>query len=426
MKKVLLLSYYFPPSGGAGVQRWLKFISYLPEYGWLPTVITTSEGDYPVLDSSLCKKIPDQVQVIRTNTPTFNKLIGMVNTENDSKYPYGSLRTADSDPITKKILYWLRLNMIVPDSRVIWNKIAYKAALEELRKKKYDLVVTTGPPHSTHLIALELKKKFPIKWIADFRDPWTKIYYLQEISQNKLIQKMNRKYESAVVEKADLNIIISQSIADTLPAGNKVVLSNGYDPEDFFNIEEVPAPFFRIKYIGKLTEGQDIKKPLQWLNETSKERKIGNIEFSFIGTLGEAAKQERVLPHLHIRNIGYITHIKALNEMANADILLLLINKCPENKGILTTKLFEYIGSKTFILGIGPTDGEAAQFLEKYKAGKMVEYDDREGFIQTVSDLYAHWIKGKNTKNRENIDPLSTPEQARELSGIFDQITTDN
>ncbi len=422
MKKILLISYYFPPCGGASVQRWLRFIRYLADFDWETTVITTSEGDYPIYDSSLCKKIPDEVKVIRTQTPVLHKLTQIMKSDKEGNYPYGTLRTKKEDPITRKMLYWLRINMIVPDSRVVWNKIGYKAALEELRKKKYDLVVTTGPPHSTHLIGMELKKRFPITWITDFRDPWTAIYYLQGLPQNRIILNMNRKLEKSVIEKADLNIIISQAIANSLPEGKKQILTNGFDPEDFFNIEKVPSSFFRIKYIGKLTEGQDINKVLQWLNLSSKERKMGNIEFSFIGTLAGMEKIDRDYPYLHIRNIGYITHLKAISEMYNADILILLINKCPDNKGILTSKLFEYIGSKTFILGIGPTDGEAAEILHQYKAGKMVDYDDGEGFVQTLSELYTSWNKGKSVKNRTDISPLSAPGQVKELTGIFEQV----
>ncbi|MBW6516299.1 MAG: glycosyl transferase [Candidatus Cloacimonetes bacterium] len=423
MKRLLLISYYFPPCGGAGVQRWLRFIRYLPKYGWMPTVVTTSEGDYPVFDSSLCKKIPDEVKVIRTKTPAFNQIFKMIKSDKDDNYPYGSLRTSKEDSFLKKSLYWMRINMVVPDSRVVWNKIAFNTALDEIRKKRYDLVVTTGPPHSTHLVGLEIKKKILINWIADFRDPWTKIYYLQDLPQNKILHKINQNFEKTVLEKADLSLIISNSIADSLPAGNKQVLSNGYDPEDYFNTDIISSSFFRIKYVGKLTEGQDIKKPLNWLNEISKERKIGNIEFSFVGTLSGVAKYERDFPYLHIRSIGYLNHLRAISEMSNADILILLINKCSDNKGILTSKLFEYIGSKTFIIGIGPTDGEAAEILEKYNAGKMVEYDDREGFVNIVTELYKKWNKRTNIKNSTEISKLSAPNQTKELSEILEQIS---
>lgn len=422
MKKLLLISYYFPPCGGAGVQRWLRFIRYLPEQGWLPTVITTCEGDYPVLDPSLCKKIPDQIRVTRSKTPVFGKILKLFKSEKEGDYPYGSLRTRKDDKLSKKILYWIRNNTVVPDSRVVWNKTAYTVALRELRMRHYDLVITTGPPHSTHLVGMELKKRFPIKWIADFRDPWTNIYYLQKIQQNKLLLKLNRKLEKEVVETADLNIIVSQSISDSLPEGNKVVLTNGFDPEDFFNVETIPSTFFRVKYIGKLTEGQDVEQPLQWLNEMSRDDKISNIEFSFVGTLPGSDRYEKDNPYLHIRNVDYLTHLRAVSEMVNADLLLLLVNDCPDNKGILTTKLFEYIGSGTSILGIGPKDSEAAEILHEYNAGTMVAYGDKEAFALYVIETYDLWSEGEKSKNKTDVSALSTPCQVKILADLLDEM----
>jgi hypothetical protein len=426
MKKLLLISYYFPPCGGASVQRWLKLIRYLPDYGWQPTVLTTSEGDYPVLDSSLCKKIPNTIKVIRTKTPAVGKILNLFKNKKERPYPYGSLQAREDDSLTKKALYWIRLNLIVPDSRVIWNKTAYHFALQELRKKKYDLVVTTGPPHSTHLVALELRKHFPIKWIADFRDPWTKIYYLQELRQNKMLLRLNQKLEKSVLRKAQLNIIISERIADSLPPGKKHILPNGFDPEDYFNINTVPSSFFRVKFVGKQTEGQDIKTPLKWLNELSKEQSSLDIEFSFIGTHSAVSDYKRDYPNLHVRNIGFITHLRAISEMVNADLLLLLINNCPDNKGILTTKLFEYLGSRTYIIGLGPVAGDAAEILNECHAGKMIDYGDRQGFFAIVRNIYREWHKGKSIKNKKDISKYSTPSQAKDLSLLFEQLASEN
>jgi len=422
MKKLLLITYYFPPCGGAGVQRWLRFIRYLPAYGWMPTVITTTEGDYPHLDSSLCKKIPKDLKVIRTRTPVLHRILKLIPSEKGKSYPYGSLKTERGDKLSRRLIFWLRNNLVIPDSRVIWNRIACNAALNELRIKKYDLIITTGPPHSTHLVGLRLKKQLQIKWITDFRDPWTTIYYLQNLRQNIVLQKINRKLEKDVIERADLNLIISQSIADTFPDGNKQVLINGYDPDDFFNIETLPSSFFRIKYIGKLTEGQDVSSPLEWLNDLAREKNIVNIEFSFIGTLPAGDEYERGYSYLHIRNVGYIKHMDAIREMVNSDILLLLINRCPDNKGILTTKLFEYIGSRSYIIGIGPTDGDAAKILHDYNAGIMLDYEDRKGFISKVFELYRQWDKDQDIKNRSDISNLSSRNQTRELSKILDDL----
>ena len=181
MKKVLVIVYYWPPSGGAGVQRWLKFVKYLPESGWQPTVITTTKGDYPAIDESLCKEVPNGIKVIQTQTPTFGKLFKKINGK-ISDVPYGSLEKGSNDSAMKKFFIWFRLNLVIPDARTLWNKYAYKTASKELLTNKYDAVITSGPPHSTHLVGLKLKKKYNIKWTADFRDPWTKIDYLEKVN----------------------------------------------------------------------------------------------------------------------------------------------------------------------------------------------------------------------------------------------------
>ena len=158
MKKVLILTYYFPPSGGAGVQRWLKFAKYLPEFGWQPTIITTKDGDYPIIDNSLLDEIPQNIKIIRTKTPSIYNIYAKF-MKNGEKVPYGSMQILKNDSIFKKLSLYIRKNFIIPDARKVWNKHAFLAAKKELLIRKYDAVITTGPPHSTHLIGLKLKTK---------------------------------------------------------------------------------------------------------------------------------------------------------------------------------------------------------------------------------------------------------------------------
>lgn len=177
--KILIITYYWPPSGGAGVQRWLKFAKYLPQFGVEPIILTTLDGDYPAIDDSLLADVPNNVEVIRSYTPTFKKLFS----KQKSKTPYGSLKIADNDKIFKKLAVWIRLNFVVTDARKIWNKHAVKKAIEILSDKSIDAIITTGPPHSTHLIGSKLKKLYGIRWIADFRDPWCDIDYLNNVKR---------------------------------------------------------------------------------------------------------------------------------------------------------------------------------------------------------------------------------------------------
>jgi len=209
MKKILIITYYWPPCGGVGVQRWLRFIKYLPQHDWELVVLTTTNGDYPTFDKSLLADLSDDIRVIRSKTPTFGKLYKKVG---DSKVPYGSLEVNSDDSWLKKLSIWIRLNLVIPDARRIWNRFAFQAARKELRINKYDTVITTGPPHSTHLVGLKLKKKFNINWLVDLRDPWTQMGYLKSVKRFKLTSYFDKLLENRVVRNCDAVIAASQKI----------------------------------------------------------------------------------------------------------------------------------------------------------------------------------------------------------------------
>ncbi len=420
MKKFILLSYYFPPCGGAGVQRWLRLLKYLPEYGWQPTVITTDDGDYPVRDESLLDHVPKRVKVIHTKTLSFGHMFRSMSGD-QAGLPYGSLQTDKNDGIWKKSLFWIRLNLIFPDARVIWNHSCLKAALKELLTDKYSCVITTGPPQSTHLVGMKLKKAYHVKWIADFRDPWTKIIYLKFVSQNRLIKRLNLRAERKAVARADLNLVISQYISDSLSHGNKQVFWNGFDPSDFLDMKYERSLVFRIKYMGNLTDGQDIhqilKILLKWLVNNPKI----HIEFSFLGTFQEIPKDIQAYG-INIRNMAFMPHQEALKETVDAELLLLIINEYEGNEGMLTNKLFEYIGSRTPILCLGPLHGEAASIITKFKAGTVYDYTDENGVLNTLDSQYNKWNTGEDLRNTEDISELSAPVQAKKLSEILDKL----
>jgi hypothetical protein len=420
MKKFILLTYYFPPCGGAGVQRWLRLLKYLPQYGWQPTVITTENGDYPVCDESLLKQIPESLTVIRTKTISFGQFFKSILGKKEN-IPYGNLQTDKNDSLTKKMLYWLRLNVVLPDARVVWNQSCMNAALNELITDKYACVITTGPPHSTHLVGLKLKKNHKVKWIADFRDPWTKIYYLKLASQNNLIKLFNRQMEKDVVCHADMNLVISQYIADSLPKGKKRVFWNGFDPVDFKGLTYEKSNVFRIKYIGKLTDGQDIHTVLQSISKWLTTNSQYQVEFSFIGTFSEIPADIQSY-NFNIRNMEFMQHKDAIIETVNSELLLLLINEYEGNEGMLTTKLFEYIGSRTPILCVGPPTGEAADIIEQFKAGAVCEYNDEKDLLYALEYYYHKWSKGDDIRCDEDISELTAPIQAMKLAKILNNV----
>ncbi len=418
MKRCLLLTYYFPPCGGAGVQRWVRFLRYLPENGWLPTVITTKNGDYPVIDESLLQTIPPEIEIIRTHTPSYKKLFQAF-AGRKASIPYGDFSTDKSDSPLKKLAFLMRLHLVAPDMRITWNPHLYRAALQELRTRRYDCIVTSAPPYSTHLVGMKLRKRFGIPWLADFRDPWTKVFYLQQQKQNPLIRWINRSMERKVLANADLNLVITNYIADELPAGNKRVLYNGYDHKDFEGSEYHAQEKFRVKYIGKVTQGQDVSVAVEALREL-RDGGMDKIEMVFVGTWKAGEEPYR---YDFVRSLPQMPHEQAVGQIVDAEALLLLINQYAGSKGMLTTKLFEYIGSGTPIVSLGDTTGEAAQVLRDYDAGKMIDYRNVEAFKNEIGRLYRAWNGSNAIRNRNNTAALSAKEQTKQLAEALNSIT---
>ena len=417
MKKVLIIVYYWPPSGGAGVQRWLKFVKFLPQFGWQPTVITTKNGDYPVLDESLEKEVPGNIQVIRTKTPTFRKLFSTV-----ESIPYGSLESKSGDSFSRKTALWFRRHLIIPDARKVWNRYALSAASKELKSNDYDAVITSGPPHSTHLVGLKIREKSGVKWLADFRDPWTKIDYLEKVKRHPLTEKWDRKLETRVVHGCDMILSINQKILNDLEAQNKgVIIPNGFDPADFKIPGKKETTDFQINYFGNITAERNPLIVLKAVNRIFSD--APEIRLNFWGNVSAEIKEQ--LAGLDKNNIlsihNYIPHDQMLEKMLNSSLLLLLINNVPDNTGILTGKLYEYLGAKIPILGIGPVEGEAAFILQTTKTGRMFDYDQQKEIAEFILDQYKH--EHDNNFDTDEINKFSRQQQTRQLAEILSLLT---
>ncbi len=413
MKKILLISYYFPPCGGAAVQRWLRLLPLLDTAGYKITVLTTQDGDYPVRDDSLLQKLPSGIEIIRTYTPVFGSLWKRFAGKGKS-IPYGSLDNSKSTSVLEKLMYWLRLNVIFPDARVVWNYYAKSKALFLCRTIVFDWIITTGPPQSTHLIGLYLKQQFKTKWIADFRDPWTQIYYLKRNKQNPVIRHINSYMERKVVQTADLNLVISKAISGQLPDGNKCVLYNGYDEQQFEDKLYTRGNQFRIKFIGQLTEGQDINSVLRFISAKTKEHSYNDVAFTFIGT------RKFIIPEVHftISFFDYMPHQQAINEMVDCELLILIINDYIGNQGMLTTKLFEYIASRTPVLCIGPLDGEAASIILETNSG-FVSESITERIWDYIDELYVKWQAMDSVRSDHDISQWSVQQQISRLISVL-------
>jgi glycosyltransferase involved in cell wall biosynthesis len=392
--KILIITYYWPPSGGAGVQRWLKFTKYLPSSGWLPVVLTVKPefAAYPFKDISLYGEIPLDVEIHRTKAINY---FSLYNTD-QSKIPHAGFASGSDNSRKNMISRFIRGNFFIPDPRKGWNRYAFRKACELIKLENISHIITTSPPHSTQLIGLKLKRKFPhIKWVADLRDPWTDIYYYDMFKPSLLARMADREMERNVLTKADTIITVGQTLAGILGSkGEKIshkihILPNGYDEEDFEGILPIIPEQFTITYVGTLSPAY----PVNGLIEAVKGLRVNDrpVSLKFVGTVPEPIRE--LFPADEEGNrpdfIQYCEHPEAIRYMMESTMLLLIIPDHPSNKSILTGKIFEYLATEKPVLLLGPADGDAAQLMVKCGYQGIFDYNDVQGirsFILKVAE----------------------------------------
>ena len=397
MKKVLVITYYWPPSGGAGVQRWVKFVKYFKDQNINPYIISVDSNfaSYPVIDNSLINDIPENTNVYLTKT---NEPYSIYKKINNNQTPFAGFANEGRPNFFQKIARFIRGNFFIPDSRKGWNDFAYKKAVEVLEKEKIDTVITTSPPHSTQIIGLKLKETLNIKWIADLRDPWTDIYYYKFMLHTKWAKRKDLNYEKSVIEKSDNIVVVSDSIKQLLINKSNLiqeskihVIPNGFDEDDFSVSSKNKNSKFKLSYVGTITKDyplESIKKSITNLNI--------NLEFT-----GKADEPTKYLLNEIADFNNHVKHKESINLLLASDMLLLVIPKIDNNKGILTGKLFEYLGARKPILCIGPIDGDAAKIIQECKAGKTFDYSDENGIREFIESCMLNEFIFEN-KNHLN------------------------
>jgi glycosyltransferase involved in cell wall biosynthesis len=394
VKKVLIITYYWPPSGGAGVQRWLKFAKYLPEYGVEPYVLTVDPNyaTYPQTDNTLEQEIPADLKIFKTRSFEVLGIISGVFGKNN--IPYGGFSNVDKRSILQTILRFIRGNFFIPDARRGWNKYVLIKGAEIIRKYDINTIITTGPPHSTHLAGLKLKKKLDVKWIADFRDPWTDIYYYPDMLHTGVAKKIDRKNEKNVLEGADVviancnsNLRLLISKVDGAEIKKFTVLTNGFDPADF-DFTLPPALEFIITYSGTMS---DQYKPQVFFRAfTRLIKKNPDIKFKFrlAGNISSSAERQ-IMEYGFSSNFeypGYVSHSRLAGFLKSSSALLYIFPEAPSDKGV-AGKLFEYLAVCRPIIAIGPTDSDASAFIEECEAGKSFTREDESGILEYLDHL---------------------------------------
>jgi glycosyltransferase involved in cell wall biosynthesis len=418
MKKVLIITYYWPPSGGAGVQRWLKFAKYLPEFGWQPIVLTVDPqyASYPQRDESLLSEVEPNCLVYTTKSFELYNLYKTISGKKE--VPYGGFANDSKEGIFQKVSKFLRGNFLLPDPRKGWNRYALKKAIELIGQYNIDTVVTTSPPHSTQLTGLKLKQKFNIRWIADLRDPWTDIYYYSQFNHTPWARRIDRNYERSVVENADILVTVSEDVKrlfaekSELAVADKIaVIPNGFDGDDFTMPVVQTEKRKIITYTGTISDAYDVECLLKAMSRLDDQLKAGLL-IRFVGKVPPSVEHQFRATGLELEFVGYVDHPKSIEYLFRSDLLLLVIPKVKNNRGILTGKFFEYLASRKPILAIGPTDGDLAKIVQETQCGKLFDYDDTEGILMYMQ----HQLSGTgDIVNSELANQYSRKELTRKM-----------
>lgn len=384
-KRVLIICYYWPPSGGSGVQRWLKFAKYLPEFGWQPVIYTPENPDFNIQDESLLKDIPPEAEIIRKKIwepYAIGKLLtGQKNLNR------GIVDEIKNPGFMKKILNWIRGNLFIPDPRVFWVKPSIRFLIKYLHQHPVDAVITTGPPHSMHLIGKGLKEKIGINWIADFRDPWSQLDFLDNFQVSSRNRKKYERMESKVLENCDRVLATSPSMPNCLMPFdlNKFrCITHGFDESDFKveNSKNKKSSKLRIYHAGLLNK---LRNPLNlWesLNSLCAQNEQINktLIIQLAGTIDHGVvNQIKAYPYLtnKLEIQGYKTHKEVIQDYLNAKVLLLLVNNSENAKVNIPGKLFEYLATGKSILLVGNDSSDAAHIVLKKQTGLVYNYDEK-------------------------------------------------
>jgi len=435
MKKVLFISYYWPPAGGPGVQRILKFVKYLPLYNWLPFILTPEYGEFPAIDFTLVDEIPAECSVYKTSIwepgTLYKKFTGM---KKEEAIPIAVLTETKNLTFSKKISRWLRANLFIPDAKIGWIPFAVKKGKQLIKEHQIDVIFSSSPPPTTHLIAQKLAKNCGVKWIADFRDPWADIHYYKTVSRLTFAQAVDEKLERSVLRTADWVTSVSKTYIENyrqkVTHNRFSFLPNGFDEDDFknFNFDVFPDKF-RISSMGTINNERNPETLFQAVRNIISVNHdfANNLEILLIGIVASSVKDDIKKYNLEnfVRETTYLPHIEALQKMADAWILILPINQVINDFGILTGKLFEYIGSGKTILGFGNLKVEAAKIVNEIEAGKFFEYGDVAGTEAFLLNQFTLWknrtIQKISLKNK--IAKFERKYITGELANLFENIT---
>ncbi|WP_026714066.1 glycosyltransferase family 4 protein [Flavobacterium daejeonense] len=423
-KKILIITYYWPPAGGPGVQRWLKFVKYLPDFGIQPVVYIPENPTYPIVDENLGSEVSDKAIILKQKIFEPYQLASFLSKNKTKKMNSGIIPNQKKQSFLDKVFLWIRGNLFIPDARFFWVKPSVAYLEKYILENNIDTIVTSGPPHSLHLIGLDLKKKLNLKWFADFRDPWTTIGYHKSLRLSGFAAKKHKQLELEVLNTADTIIVTSKTTKkefEVLTTKPIEVITNGYDVE---KVEKQPLDSkFSLAHIGSFLSARNPK--LLWetlvelLNEIPEFKK--HLELKLIGAVSQEVLDTIAAFGLndYVNNLGYVSHEEAIAHQRKSQVLLLIEIDSEETKSIIPGKLFEYMVSNRPIIAIGPKDSDFAEIITSTNTGVFFEYIEKERLKSTIVVYYHQFLEGKLQSHGVGLQKYSRKNLTEQLEQLL-------
>lgn len=420
MKKVLVITYYWPPAGGPGVQRWLKFVKYLRDFGIDPVVYIPENPSYPLVDDSFESDIPDDVTIYKHPIWEPYRFASVLSSKKTKRISSGIIQQKNQS-VAEQFMLWVRGNFFIPDARKYWVKPSIKFLYDVIDKEGISSIITTGPPHSVHLIGHYLKEFKNVTWLADFRDPWTSIGYHKKLKLSRIAENRHKELESLVLNNADKIIVTSQTTKNEFQQLTRSpihVITNGYDSVIPENVQLDKK--FTIAHIGSMLSARNPENFWKVLSELVKEYSAFKdaLELRFIGVLSEdvlkSLKAYGLENHLDI--VSYVKHDEAISYQQSAQVLLLAEIDAPETIGIIPGKLFEYMAAKRPILGVGPEHWEVSKLVAETKTGAIFDYKAHFQLKNVLLNWFQQYQKQELNVTSVNVAQYSRRELTRKLA----------
>ena len=415
-KKILIITYYFPPAGGPGVQRWLKFVKYLPDFDIQPIVYIPENPTYPIVDEKLVQEISEKAIILKDKIFEPYQIASFFSKNKTQKISTGIIPNQKKQTFLESFLLWIRGNLFIPDARIFWIKPSVKYLEKYIQENQIDTIITSGPPHSLHLIGLELKQKLDLNWIADFRDPWTTIGYHKALKLSNYASKKHKYLENKVLNSADKILVTSKTTKTEFQSITNQpieVITNGFDDETSLSKAKnvVLDSKFSLAHIGSFLSDRNPEILWKTLSELVLEIPdfAKNLEIKLIGKVSQEVLDAISLFKLNefVNNLGYLSHKEAIENQQKSQVLLLIEIDSEETKSIIPGKLFEYMVSERPIIGIGPKNSDFQEILVNTNSGLFFEYSEKEKLKKAILDYYNLYLDKNLKSNAINLEQYS-------------------